>query len=484
MRKRMPVHIGPGRFVLPAMVTAAVLLLSVNLYAIDFPETTTTLQQAALAGQSGKVKSLLAGGAPVDATNPQGWTALMYAAVSGDLSTVKVLLSANAYVGAKSYPSDTENAGVTALMLAAAIGSVPVVLELLKSGAKADMTDVSGQTPLAYAATAGQLGAARVLLAAGAVPTPDAVNNAAITNHPELLQAMIAAGADVNAKGEGGRTPLMEAVLRSYPQVVALLLRAGADPRQKDDEGLDIVSYAALATPQIVGLLLDNKLDPKGRQAQMLLQTEVTAGKLQAVRVLLFHGTPPDGLLDEKSRTDLMIAAKNGYADIAGALLAAGADRSLKDASGKTALELASNDATRTALTSAAQTTSAQKPDAATSLYTAIQSGNKAAVQALLNKGVDPNSTLHGFSMLALAASMGATEVVQQLLEAGGNPNELNAQGETPLMYAVVQDRVDAVRALIAAGANVNLKTAEGETALSLAQDPTVRALLQAAGGR
>ena len=58
------------------------------------------------------------------------------------------------------------------------------------------------------------------------------------TNQPAVLEAMIKHGAKVNVQDSEGDTPLHCAALHHSVKSVKLLLAAGADPDTKDDEGL------------------------------------------------------------------------------------------------------------------------------------------------------------------------------------------------------------------------------------------------------
>jgi ankyrin repeat protein len=52
--------------------------------------------------------------------------------------------------------------------------------------------------------------------------------------HKEIIELLIAKGADVNAKNNSGWTPLLMAVLGDRKEVIELLIAKGADVNAKD----------------------------------------------------------------------------------------------------------------------------------------------------------------------------------------------------------------------------------------------------------
>lgn len=85
---------------------------------------------------------------------------------------------------------------------------------------------------------------------------------------PAAVKAAIDAGADANARGAHGVTPLSFAVGTFRKQAVRALIAHGADPNRKDEEGDNAVTLAVMAyarDPELLGLVLDAGGDPNTR---------------------------------------------------------------------------------------------------------------------------------------------------------------------------------------------------------------------------
>ena len=70
------------------------------------------------------------------------------------------------------------------------------------------------------------------------------IHDAAFEGNIEAVKQHIAAGTDVNAKGERDRTPLHEAAWNGHKEVAALLIANGADVNAKDVDGETPVDFA------------------------------------------------------------------------------------------------------------------------------------------------------------------------------------------------------------------------------------------------
>ena len=128
---------------------------------------------------------------------------------------------------------------------------------------------------------------------------------------PEV-SAAIAAGADPNARGDAGGTPLHGAAFgNSKPSVVAVLIEAGADVDARTESGKTPFHYAARDNePSVVATLMEGGADPNART--------------------------------ESGMTPLHLAAwKNPEPSVVAALIEGGADPSARDGRGKTPFDYA-----------------------------------------------------------------------------------------------------------------------------------------------
>ena len=153
----------------------------------------TPLLFAARSGDTGSARLLIAAGANVNDTLPEGMSALVVAAHSGHGETAALLLE-------KGADPDAADAGYTALHAAVLRGDVNLVKALLVHKANADVRTTKG-TPLRRDTTdfnlpATLIGSTPYLLAARFL-------------EPEIMKALAAGGADVNLTMREGTTALM-----------------------------------------------------------------------------------------------------------------------------------------------------------------------------------------------------------------------------------------------------------------------------------
>ena len=171
-----------------------------------------------------------------DPPRPEGgFTPLLYAVLAGDAESVGILLAAGADV------DDSAPDGVTALMLALTKRHTGIALQLLAAGADPHPAE-AGYAALHLAAATGQPAAAEVLLARGADPN-------ARLERPQRLTNAFEIGV-FTSPGSGrltqiGSTPFLVAAKSADAGMMRRLAEAGADPRATTDDGTTALMLAA-----------------------------------------------------------------------------------------------------------------------------------------------------------------------------------------------------------------------------------------------
>lgn len=108
-----------------------------------------------------------------------------------------------------------------------------------------------------------------------------------------------------------------------------------------------------------------------------------------------------------------------------------------------------------------------KKPPSQRSFIEAIKRDDIITVKALMEAGVDANtSDKSGDTPLHIAAVRGYQEITSLLIAEGANVNARNARELTPLHAAAWGDHIEIVKLLIAKGSNINARGEHGATPL------------------
>jgi ankyrin repeat protein len=165
--------------------------------------------------------------------------------------------------------------------------------------------------------------------AAGAPELDARLMQAARTSNATEVRALLAAGADANARAADGSTPLLHAAHFGDQDSVGALLGAKGDPNLTNRYGVGPMHEAALrgdvALLQALleaGAAVDLAL-PEGETPLMLASR--TNG-VQAVKLLVERGANVNVVERWQGQTPLMYAAAHDRGEVAAALIAAGAN--------------------------------------------------------------------------------------------------------------------------------------------------------------
>jgi ankyrin repeat protein len=246
------------------------------------------------------------------------------------------------------------------------------------------------------------------------------------------VQVLLKNGAIVDAKAADGRTALFTAA--SLPQqvdVVRALLDAGADVHARTIGGVTPLFVAATTSAQMTKLLLDKGADPNAASLSGVRPIMQTRGA-DVVALLLERGADVNAK-SKVNETALMDAAARGDLPAARLLVEKGAEINVADHRGFTPLILA-----------------AQYDGDADQL-----------VRFLLARGADASAIAEGETALTLAAKRGDTAVGRTLRQAAAAPpstNTLAAASPAPLSAGapVAPERL---RAAARKGLDLLLKT-------------------------
>jgi ankyrin repeat protein len=204
----------------------------------------TPLHLAASAAGPKTIGMLVQAGAKLNTLDKAQFTPFFLACKTGNVEACKALHEAGADV---SMP--TEN-GAEPIYVAAQLGRVAVLKKLVEWGVDVD-TNGSGHRPLHIAVMMGHTAAVDVLLDAGASldveggeqkSTP--IGIACQHGYDDVVELLIAKGADVNKSCVGSVTPLHLACWFGKRVAVEKLIAAGANLDALDDQGKKPVDFA------------------------------------------------------------------------------------------------------------------------------------------------------------------------------------------------------------------------------------------------
>ena len=429
----------------------------------------TLLHKAVAGGRPELVKLLLDGGANPNVKNSAGLTPL-HAAVCLVTCTsecteeiVRILIAGNPRVmrgpqGDTAVSLAFEHRNVAALMAVAKLDALPSNwgadrgttfhheavrmgdVEFMKALTKLQprccspffdyfqIQNVRGITPLDLAAMQSSSDVLQVMLRNCALLTASALNHALTAasgaNALACMEILIAHGSDVN--GDGRTCPMDAAAQAGHLEAVTLLLRHGARPYAKVFRGelAPIHGAARAGSAAVVKALLDAgvDVDTEPGESTRPLELAVRFHHPEVVKVLLEAGA----FIHEKPEKVplLLLALKNGDKDIADLLVEHGAN--------------VEYDTTLVPL-----------------ICRAVEMSSPELLQSLVNLGCDP-TLVDSSDQNAIhhCVRHETRNLIALLVQFGVAVNKVDRTGTTPLLKAIISQKLEIAEELLRCGAD------------------------------
>lgn len=389
----------------------------------------TALHMAAARGHAVTVQLLVDEGADIKAVTYEpgyvvsGSTALHWAARNGHEKVLEILLENGAEINLQT------PGGETALHWAAQNGHVGAITLLLNKGANLEAESSFGYRPIEYTALSGKEAAVKFLIDRGANPSckngRSPLRFAAEGGCVEVVQLLIEKGFDVNESAlwaaAGSRSQRRD-------EVVRLLLKKGVDVSERFNIWEKLIDETALhhgarrGFDTTVHLLLENgaEVDARNGDGEASLHLAAKEGYEVVVRILVEQGADVTAK-NQAGETALQLAARNGHEGIV---------RHLLDFLG--------------------EEINSEALLATSKVFKVATAGDERAMQVLIENGADITiEDQDGETALHVAAKEGHVALSRFLLENGANINALGRYERTPISIALLYGHIEVVRLLI-----------------------------------
>ncbi|KAK6354158.1 hypothetical protein TWF730_008571 [Orbilia blumenaviensis] len=413
----------------------------------------------------------------INQKNYAGWTALHIAAALGRLDVVEELLKFGANAKINIQLSREE----TLAEIAAKHGHLHVLKHLLPKPKGEDRISL-----LCAAAKAGQLLIVEYLLnshrtqsnSSDKIQYETALIQAAKGGYPEIVRVLLSAGVDPNCKVAEKRTALHYAAQKGHPEVAKILIDYDAKVNSSDSMRNSPLHIAAIhGAVQVAKLLIESKANVNAQNRSGSSPLHLSTNHAGMVTLLLNNGAKSN-LNDLGQKSPLIIAcmaetrvSSTDRLRVVKMLLDAGSETTASDSMGGTALYYAIQNGQFDIVGLICRRGRHLSEGSRETLFQvfswAVEFSNVSAfkyfVEQALERRIDITSLRDSYRKSILHIAIRSPEILSLLLdrkpkiEWSQAINATDNRNRTALYDAVYYGRLESVKKLLAAGADISL---------------------------
>jgi beta-lactamase regulating signal transducer with metallopeptidase domain/ankyrin repeat protein len=345
---------------------------------------------------------------------------------------------------------------------------LPEIRRLLAAGADVNYRGESDWTPISKAATWGCSRAVKLLLESRAAPNPKkhSYTTLSLAKTPEIADLLVAAGAKVIA------ADIKYWIGQGGAEMTGWFLSHGVDPKTLPDGGASLLREAR--TPEVLRLLVAAGATIRERDAQRLAKQLSDAATPDAMELFVtagadIHAWDSAGI---PPLVRVLWSYRSAAASRLAVLLKHGADPNARTKDGRTPLMFAKDAESIDLLVAAGADLYAVSPQGQTVAESGGIHEDKKRQEALARHGIRDDAFMDAcrdargtVGKVTFAAGKGEVKRMSALVAAGADVDERSGRDFTPLHFAVRCGQVAAAQWLIEHGANVNRFDAFGRTA-------------------
>lgn len=443
---------------------------SSNVYTQD-SEGNTALHSALLSNAAlTKIQHIVSLMDDVNIRNKDGNSALYIAALKNRQEVGEILLAKNADI----FVTNTANSSPLRLALkySDTIQKWIITSKTIKS------CDGSGNTVLHYASEWGYGESINSLILKGADVNAKNANgetclfNAAKTNKPEIIQILIDNGASIKVRDNLGSTPLHTAVRWDAEKSASKLIELGININAQNSAGKSPLAEAALAGKlKVSKYLLENGADANSCDTDgvTILMDTIRGQNKDLIKLLLEYGSNPN-LQAINGQNAYHEAAYTGNKDIIKLIRNAGGNPLSRDKNGRTPFSIVLKLDYSVIKEVLGNSKNITDTDGNSPIHIVVRNkASKKLLENLINEGypIDTRNA-DGYTPLNWAIKNGTYEYAEILLQNGANPfQSIDKKGTNGVTIALEQDDKGLIANIVKYASN--LTDIQGNTILHYA---------------